>query len=466
MRAIRRRQFLRTAAAAAFGACGRGWAARLAHDDDSRRPEQSGWDMVPGILASIVPPQFPDRDFLITSYGISPGSLDNCAPAIQAAIAACNRAGGGRVVVPAGPWQCGGPIQLLSNVNLYLENGANIAFGTNPEDYLPVKFVRWQGIRCYNYSPLIYAFQEENIAITGSGALNGQGVQGWDPWANLEDPDWARLQQMAENNVPVESRVFGAGHYMRPGFIEFYYCQNILIQGINISNSPFWTIHPTFCTNVTVQEVSVTPGATNDDGCDPDSCTNVLIEGCNFDTSDDNISIKAGLLPDAAGQGACQNIVVQNCNCLRSAWSGLTIGSQLGGAVRNVFMQNCAVSNVVSAHYIKAYSNLGGSVENIYVRSNRAYTCNSLLTLQPDAYTDAGSYGPPTYQNINMEDVICTNCIGTALHLLGDERKPVRGVYLSDIAIHGNPANGPDQVFAVEGLFATGITYNGALVSL
>lgn len=461
---IPRRAFLRAGfAAATYGAWKPGWARQT---ENNHRPVQSsgpGWSQLPAILAAIVPPQFPDRDFVITEYAAHNRNGSNWAPAINAAIRACNQAGGGRVVVPPGTWLSNGPIRLLSYVNLYLEPGAHIVFGTDPKDYLPVQLVRWQGIRCSNYSPLIYAYQQRDIAITGWGSFNGQGWI-WNAWTHKQRPDWRSLQKMAQDGIAVQDRVFGDGHYLRPAMFEPYDCANILVQGVTFAGSPFWTMHPTFCTNVTIQEVTVESGAENDDGCDPDSCLNVLVEGCNFSTVDDNVSIKAGLNPDAQGLPGCENIVIQGCNCLRSDWSGLTIGTDIGAYVRNVFMQNCTIDNCLSAHFIKAHSNWGGGVENIYIRSNSILTCHNVLSLQPDSYKDPGTFGPPVYSNINMQDVTCAEALGQAFAFAGDPRLPIEDVNLSNIVVE--KAKQVASISNTLDLIATGITVNGQQVEI
>jgi hypothetical protein len=465
MQSLPRRNFLRIGLAAAVCGAARPGSARPVDRRIPLRPDSPsvGWDQLPSILANIVPPQFPDRDFLITDYGASAELGSDANPALNAAVRACNQAGGGRVVVPAGIWTLNGPIHLLDNVNLYVEADATINFAFVPDAYLPVQLVRWQGIRCYNYSPLIYAYQRKNIAVTGSGYINGNGWQ-WSPWANKERPAYMLLQRMAKTGVPVDKRIFGDGHYMRPTLFEAYDCQNILLQGVTLGGSPLWTMHPVFCTNVTIQEVNVIPGALNDDGCDPDSCTNVLIEGCNFSTVDDNVSIKAGFNPDAEGLPGSENIVIQNCNCLHSDWSGLTIGTDVGSGTRNVFIQNCTVNDCENAHYIKARANWGGAVENIYIRSNQVGTCDSLFTLQPDSYDQSGPLGPPIYSNINMQDVTCLKSKGPAFLFDGDPRLPIDEVNLIDIDV--KRARSAESIENTTNLNASDITVNGDSIFL
>ena len=272
------------------------WASARAADDP--------WARADAIATAISTPTFPDRDFDITRHGAAPDGADSTA-AIARAVAACSAAGGGRVVVPAGTFHTG-PIHLRSGVNLYVAKGAVLRFSTDPRDYLPVVLTSYEANDCYNYSPLVYAYKQTNIAVTGEGTLDGQASrQHWWPWVPKamwgwrkgqpsEDRDKSRLRTQAEAGVPVAQRVYGAGHYLRPAFIEPHSCTNVLIEGVRPVNPPFWNIHPLLTRNVTVRDVTVASQGPNDDGCDPESCDGVLIDGCHFDTKDDCIAIKSG----------------------------------------------------------------------------------------------------------------------------------------------------------------------------
>ena len=244
-----------------------------------QRRRSVGWETMPAILARIKAPKFPVRDFNITDYGARPGAGSDNTEALRKAIEACHAAGGGRVVVPAGVFQTGA-IHLRSNVNLYVAEGATLKFSSEPEKYLPVVYTRFEGTECLNYSPLIYAFQQENIAVTGRGVLDGSASnENWWKWARRgpggADPparaDITRLREMAERGVPVKERVFGAGHYLRNSFIQPFRSRNILIEGVRIINSPMWEVHPVLSTNVTVRGVTIDSHGPNNDGCDPES---------------------------------------------------------------------------------------------------------------------------------------------------------------------------------------------------
>src|SRR5581483_3192161 len=222
------------------------------------------WRTADEILARIKAPAFPARDFVITDYGAVAGAQQDATAAIAKAIDACHAAGGGRVVVPAGEFLTGA-IHLRSNVNLFVSEGATLRFSTDPAAYTPLVRARWEGTECMNFSALIYAFEQENIAVTGSGTLDGQASdENWWHWSRRIDnqpqlalKDARALDAFAAQNVPVEQRVFGPGHYLRPNFFQPYRCKNVLVEGVHIRRSPMWEINPVLCTNVIVRGLDI-----------------------------------------------------------------------------------------------------------------------------------------------------------------------------------------------------------------
>src|SRR5690606_1750544 len=335
-----------------------------------------GWGDYEKVLARIKAPEFPDRDFPISNFGAKPGEL--VTDAIRAAIDACHAAGGGRVVVPAGEWLTGA-IHLKSNVNLHVSAGATLKFSTNPEHYLPVVHTRWEGVEVMNYSPFIYAYEQENIAVTGEGTLDGQAD--WDNWWgwNRKQPnqptrqrsDRDRLFDMGERGVPVEERVFGAGTFLRPNFIQPYRCHNVLIEGVKILRSPMWEVHPVLCTNVTVRGLEIVTHGPNNDGCNPESSKDVLIENCLFDTGDDCIAIKSGRNNDGRRVNVpSENIVVRNCT-MKDGHGGVVLGSEISGGVRNVFVENCTMDSPNLDRGLRFKNNAvrGGVLENVFMRN-------------------------------------------------------------------------------------------------
>jgi polygalacturonase len=423
------------------------------------------WDALPEILKRIQPPTFPDRDFALTRYGAKPDGKTDCTEAFARAIAAASDAGGGRVVVPEGVWLTGA-IRLRSNVNLHLAQAATIRFSTDPRQY-PVVLTRLEGIECMNYSPFIYALDQRNIAITGSGTLDGQaGPEHWWSWtgrgAATPDRDQrkarAALAEMAERGVPVEKRVFGEGSFLRPMFIQPYRCANVLIEGVTIINSPMYEIHPVLCRNVTVRRVNISSHGPNNDGCDPESSTNVLIDGCTFDTGDDCIAIKSGRNADGRRLHApSENIVVQNCT-MKDGHGGVTLGSECSGGIRNVYARDCHMDSPHLDRILRFKNNAmrGGVIEHIYMRDIDAGQV-ARAAIEIDFQYEEGPNGPftPVVRDVEVVNVRCRQA-ATALSLRGYANAPIRDVRLRHLRF--DSVAKPNVIEHVEGLIQEDVT--------
>ena len=263
---------------------------------------------------------FPEQDFSIVDYGAVKGGETVNTEAIAKAIAACNKAGGGRVVVPEGEWLTG-PVHFKSNVNLHLEENAILRFTDNPSDYLPAVMTSWEGMECYNYSPLLYAMDCENIAITGKGTL-APIMDTWKIWFKRPKPHMDALKElytMASTDVPVEQRQMAKGeNHLRPHLIHFNRCKNVLLDEFKIRQSPFWTIHLYMCDGGIVRNLDVKAHGHNNDGIDLEMSRNFLIENCVFDQGDDAVVIKAGRNQDAWRLNTpCEHIKsVDECNAI------------------------------------------------------------------------------------------------------------------------------------------------------
>jgi len=396
------------------------------------RQANAGWEQVSEILSRIKAPQFPNRDFNITDYGAVGDGQTKCTEAFKKAISAAHKAGGGRVVVGTGSFLTGA-IHLKSNVNLYVSEGAVIKFSVDPNKYLPVVYTRFEGVECMNYSPLIYAYEQENIAITGKGTLDGQaGNENWWGWTKTHGDDIRLSREQGEKGVPVGERVFGAGKELRPNMIQPYKCKNILIEGVTFRNSPMWHIHPVLSTNIIVRNVKVIGHGPNNDGCNPESCKDVLIEGCYFDTGDDCIAIKSGRNNDGRRVNvASENIVIRRCE-MKDGHGGVVIGSEMTGGARNVFAENCTMDspNLDRALRIKTNSVRGGTVENVYMR-NVTIGQVAEAVLKINFFYGEGDTGKftPTVRNINMENVTSKKS-RYALSINGYERSPITDVRL------------------------------------
>jgi len=365
-------------------------------------------------------------------------------------------------VVPPGTYLSNGPIHLASNVNLHLAEGATLLFGVNPADYLPPVLVRWEGTRCHSYSPLIYAFRQENIAITGRGVLDGQTPLFWHDWKRRQTVDQNALREMGARRVALEKRILGQGHYLRPSLFQVYDCRNVLVEGVTLKGSPFWTVHPVFCTNVTVRGIRVLPGTTNDDGVDPDSCKDVLIEDCVLDTADDNIAIKAGRDQDAWGGRPCENIVVRRCTGVRSRANGYCIGSEMSGDVRNVFIENSKLGDVQSALCVKSNSDRGGTVESVWMRGNTVDACDYLIKLETDYKGVLDHQYPSAYRDLHFESLTCRTARKCGIYAVGIAGKPIWGIFLKDIKV--DSVGTETNIANTRGLEMQNVSLNGRLV--
>jgi len=406
---LSRRDFLRTAAALPLIAL--------------QLPASDPWDDTRAILARIKEPVFPNRDFDVQRYA-----------SINEAIVACNRAGGGRVVVPEGT-RTTQPLRLLSHVNLYLSAGAILKFTTDPGQYLPVVFTRWEGTELMNYSPFIYAYEQEDIAISGPGTLDGQAsASEWWNWTRNAAPARRRLMDLGASGASVSERVFGEGSYLRPNFIQPYRCRNVFIEGITIRNSPMWEVHPVLCSNVIVRGVSIDSHGPNNDGCNPESCRDVLIENCSFDTGDDCIALKSGRNNDGRRVGVpVENVIVRDC-IMKDGHGGVTIGSEISGGARNVFAERCRMDSpqLDRALRLKTNSVRGGVIERVFMRDVTIGQVREAVVAVDFNYEegDAGQF-PPVVRNIEVRNVTSQKS-NYGLLLRGYPHAPVSDIRLRD----------------------------------
>lgn len=383
--------------------------------------ENDPWKRADEILQNISDPVFPDRSWDITKSGAKPGPRHDNTRTINRLIERASKAGGGKVVVPAGEFYTG-PITLKSNVNLHLEEGAVLKFSNDPNDYVPFVRTRWEGLDVINYRPLIYAFEETNIAITGKGVLDGQADNnswwwmkekkefGWkEGMSSQYQTGRPKLMKMAEDNVPVEQRVMTKDDLLRPQFVNPVSCTNVLIEGVTIIRAPFWVIHPIFCENLTVRDVTVNSHGPNNDGCNPESSRNVLIEGCEFDTGDDCIAIKSGRNNDGRNTPIpSENIIVRNCH-MKDGHGGVVMGSEISAGVSNVFVEDCTMDSPELDRVIRIKTNTvrGGYVRDIYVRNIEVGECKEAVFRIELMYERRDGNGPymPDIRNIVLENV-------------------------------------------------------------
>ena len=332
------------------------------------------------------------------------------------------------MVIPAGKYQTGA-ITLMSNVNLCIEKDAELVFAFDRSLY-PLVYTRWEGLDLWNYQPCIYAIDCKNIALSGEGTINGNGnnegnwwymkgmkEHGWhdgvDEWQGTASKGTrAELLKMSDTGVPAKERKFGMGKGLRPQLVNFVRCENVLIENVKLLNSPFWVMHPLFCKNLTVRGVYVFNEGPNGDGCDPESCEDVLIENCTFHTGDDCIALKSGR--NADGRKAdipCKNIIVRKCK-MEDGHGGVVVGSEISGGADYVFAEDCDMDspNLDRVLRIKTNTCRGGIIQNIFMRNIRVGQCREAvmrtnLVYEPNEIAERGHI--PTVRNVYMENVTC-----------------------------------------------------------
>ncbi|MBO9622933.1 MAG: glycoside hydrolase family 28 protein [Sphingomonas sp.] len=417
-----------------------------------RLPRRSVGVAAPFDMPSVAVPDFSaSRRFPITDFGADPGDQAKTGAAIARAIAAANAAGSGVVVVPAGVWPTG-KVHLKSNVNLHLAKGATLLFSSNPGDYLPAVPTSWEGFECYNYSPLVYAYDCENVAISGEGRLKAR-LDVWQLWYARPKPHLdalVRLDDMAARGVPVAERQMAVGEaHLRPHFVQFNRCRNVLVEDISIEDSPFWVLHPFLCRDVVIRRVKVRAHGHNNDGVDPEMSENVLIEDCVFDQGDDAIAIKSGSNQDGWRLGVpSRNIVMRGCR-VKNGHQLCAIGSELSAGIENVFVTDChfergevaAPTPINNILFIKTNERRGGFVRNVFVSNVTATkVAGGVLSIDTDVLYQWRNLVPTRERRLTpIENILVDNvCVDEAKFLCsikGQAELPVRSVALKGVKV-------------------------------
>lgn len=399
----------------------------------------------PFYMPAIKVPDFTNcKKISIVDFGALSGNQEKTSKAIALAIDKANKQNGGIVVIPPGEWLTG-KIHLKSNVNLYLSKGAVLLFSANPADYLPAVSSSWEGMECYNYSPLIYAYQCKNVAITGEGELKAK-MEIWQKWfsrpkAHLESIK--RLYNLGMAYAPLKDRqMVNDTANLRPQFIQFNRSENVLIDGIKITNSPFWTIHPYLSKNVVIKNVKIYAHGHNNDGVDPEMSQNVLIENCIFDQGDDAIAIKSGRNPEGWRlKTPSKNIVIRNC-VVKNGHQLVAIGSELSGGIANISIENCKVVDGAKLNhliFIKTNERMGGYVQNIYAKNITAGKIDQgILGIETDVLYQWKNLVPTVQKrltpikNIYLENIQAGN-VKFISRLLGEPSLPIENVVLKKV---------------------------------
>ena len=369
--------------------------------------------------------------------------------AIQSAIDACHRNGGGRVFFPAGKY-LSGTLFLRDEVNLHLDSGSILAASGNPDDY-PVLDHRWEGLQQPTYAPLLAGGGLKNITVSGRGTIDGQG-EAW----------WRRFRD-------------GGLKYPRPRLISFSDCENVLIEGLTLVNSPSWTVNPVRCSNLTVRGVTIVnpPDSPNTDGINPDSCQHVRISDCCVSAGDDCITLKAGSEEEHPERRApCRDITITNCT-LAQGHGGIVIGSEMNGGVQNVVISNCVFTGTDRGIRLKSRRGRGGFVEDI--RASNLIMTDVLCPFTMNLYYGCGAWGDPVVSDkgpqprnegtprirrIHLSHITARGVKYAAGFFYGLPEMPAEEISLSDIAVSlaaGGEGGYPEMADGLERMRQAGL---------
>jgi polygalacturonase len=375
---------------------------------------------------------------------------------INKTIDTLNVNGGGTLFFPAGKYLTGA-IKLKSNITIELEAGATLLFSDNFDDYLPFVEMRHEGIMMKSFSPLIYAVDAENITIKGEGKIDGQGKKWWDEFfriyvdlgkngvrdLNKYQPMWDNANDVKTLNAETNQDYISSmqRRFFRPPFIQPIRCKNIRIEGITIVNSPFWTVNPEFCENVTIDRVTINnPLSPNTDGINPESCKYVHISNCHISVGDDCITLKSGR--DLQGRklnAPNENITITNCTML-AGHGGVVIGSEMSAGVKKVVISNCVFDGTDRGIRIKSTRGRGGVVEDIQISNivmknikEEAIIMDMLYTKMP---VEPVSERTPIFRNINISNITGSGVM-IPIKIRGLEESPISNITFTNINIDG-----------------------------
>jgi polygalacturonase len=377
----------------------------------------------------------------VSSHGADPSGNIKCTGVINHLIDSLAGKGGGTLFFPSGTFLTG-PIMLKSNITLYIDAGCTIKFSDDFDDYLPMVQSRWEDVRVKNFRSQIYAYRCENISIRGDGHLEGQGKKWWDFMrsVNSKQPVNDKWQEVFKKEnaelLAKNSYISSKNNFLRPPMVTMYECKNVLIEGVNFSNPPFWTIMPAFSDNITITGITIEnpDNSPNTDGIDPSSCTNVHISNCHISVGDDCIVIKSGRDEDGReANSPTENITITNCTMLKGH-GGVVIGSEMSGGVKRIAISNCVFDGTDIGIRIKTMRGRGGVVEDIIVSNvimNNIVNEGILITLR--------------YQRTPVEP-------------LSVRTPAVKNIHLSAIDIRG--ASRPVAIYGLEEMDVTSISFS------
>jgi len=403
-------------------------------------------------------PAIPDRAFPITDFGAKSGGNAMSTDAIRAAIAACAKAGGGRVIVPAGTFLAS-PFELASHVALVLQKGAVLQASDKFADFglpdpLPATQAEIDAFK-KQVKPFISGKGLEDVAILGEGVIDGAGS----PWWAKSDIVAMRSPLVAKPGDPSAPRQ-RLLYVPRPHLIVLRDCERVRVQGVTLRNSPMFHLVPHHCHEVLVEDVTIfsPANAPNTDGIDPGNARQVTIRRCTIDTGDDNIALKAG----GVGAEPTENVFITECKFRHG--HGVSIGSETEAGVHHVAVENCSFEDTGTALRIKSGRTRGGEVSDIHYRGITMKNVEVPITVALFYDDRLGGLKPeekpvtettPRISDLSFEDVTCDGATQKAGELIGLPESPINRVTLVNVRIRH--AAGPFTQRDVSDLVSRGL---------
>lgn len=393
------------------------------------------------VMKEITGAKMPSYEINILKTGAKGDGKKDCKPAFDKAMRIASAKGGAHIIVPPGTYLVNGPIKFTNNTCLDLQKGAVLKFSSEPRHYLPIVETSWEGTLLRNYTPMIYGYGLNNISIVGDGTIDGNAAQTFATWRAKQKLAQALSREMNHKEIPVSERNFGEGYFLRPQMIQFFNCSDITVSGVFITNSPFWCIHLLKSENIICRGIRYDAKLVNNDGIDPESSRNILIEDILFNNGDDNIAIKSGRDNDGWRLSSpSENIIIRNCRF--KGLHAVVIGSEMSGGVRNVFIEDCTFAGYCKRGiYVKTNPDRGGFVRDIYVNNCEFDEVEDLFYITSMyAGEGNGSKNYSSIENIYVENLRCRRAKAAGLVLQGTQARPIQNVTFRNIQI-GNVPN-------------------------
>lgn len=393
-------------------------------------------DIRDSILHIITGAAMPLQTYNIKYFGACGDGKKDCKPAFEKAMRTAMRVGGAHIMVPAGTYLLNGPIHLVNNVCLELEEGAVLHFSPESHYYLPAVKTSWEGTYLYNYSPFIYGYDLRNVSIIGKGSIDGNSTETFATWALQQNEAQIRSRSQNHQGLQIEERRFGEGDFLRPHLIQLYRCKGVTIEDVSIKDSPFWCIHLLESENVICRGIRFDAKLANNDGIDPESSKNILIENVYFDNGDDNVAIKSGRDNDGWSYGCpSENIIIRNCHF--KGPHAVVIGSEMSAGVQNVFVENCDYAGYCKRGiYIKTNPDRGGFVKNVYVNNCVFDEVEDLFYVTSSVFNEGlDNCHFPEIENIHVNGLKCRKVRQAALTLHGVKEKPLHDVGFNNVEV-------------------------------